>query len=270
MMENNIIFKIKEIFIIYIIILLNLKIITEHESIKIYYGFYKSNFNLFIDKNYLFQILQILKSIKYNILLKYICFIYIIAKIDTEYYEIINLYNKSKIGKAQLIKITHDNIINCKIDQTNDIYNELDFIFDNLKDYLVSFDRSSIFKYFLMSKNEYIKNIHKHELINRLEQVKKIVGDKLLYLLVNKKNRKYTYQQDIIIHNKEYLIMMTYNELYYYSQSIFNKINENIKDYLKDIEFVKYLKIIVLCYLDDYNDKTSKKFYEKLVKKYII
>lgn len=265
---NDITDKLKEIFIIYIIVLLHLEIINEHDAVKIYYGFYKSEFNLFTDKNFLVQISKILKAMKYNILVKYINFIYIIGLLDNKYYEIIKLYNKSKLSKENKVEITYNDIILCNVSNSYDIYEVSEYIFDNIITYLESFDRSSNFKYFLFTKDN--TNIHKTELISRLQLLNKIIGEHLLYLLVNKQNRKYTYHTNILIHTKESADMLTYSELYYYSQSIINKIKENIEDYNKDIEFLKYLKIIVLCYIDDYVDKTTQKFYEKLVKKYIM
>ena len=90
---------------------------------------------------------------------------------------------------------------------------------------------------------------------------------RFINFILNKEDRKK--KNKIYLYDKDYLEMMSYDELIKYIFVLFSEIHQNIDNYLRDIEFNKYLKIIIICYIDENNDKISLKFHQKILKKYI-
>ena len=74
--------------------------------------------------------------------------------------------------------------------------------------------------------------------------LKNILGITFLDFIVNKKSRKkYKY---IPIHDYDYLVLLSKDELIVYVVSLFSKLSLNIEELIKDLEFNKYLKIIMI------------------------
>ena len=102
-----------------------------------------------------------------------------------------------------------------------------------------------------------------------------MIGYKLLIFILNKKNRKKkelnsidNLELEIVTFNDLY--NMEYNKLIKYCFLLFMKIDKNIDTFIQDFEFVKYLKIIVINYIDNNEDKITHKFHDKLLKKYVL
>jgi len=199
---------------------------------------------------------------------KYLVLLIIIYNINTEILEFVDFLNKSK-----LFKLSKNNIY---IDETNIYTDDIDnikaielILYDNIEiinNYLISYKIDTL-NFF--SLNEITLNIIKSELIERFKLLKKMFGSRLLNFLLNRKTRKkYSF---IEIYDDNYLVLMKNSELIEYINKIFSRINNNIKKLKTDIEFNKYLQIIFINYIrNETKNQITKKFYNKLIKKYLI
>lgn len=278
----NIFDKIKQIFLIYIIILVKLEVLKINESIKIIYLFYKNNINLLSDKDFFINIFNIISNIKngdLNVFLKYLTFFYIIGTIDNYNLEFLKLINKSKLYKKTEKEIDTDNLSSNQLYTITYDFNNIKNELIEIKNYLYSFEilnnKNNFLKQFLFVKNDSLKKIHKEEIITRLELLYEMIGHKLLLFILDKKNRKKKELKsvdDIKVELVTYYDteMMEYTKLIKYSFLLFMKIDKNIDSFIQDFEFIKYLKIILINYIVSGNDKITSKFHEKLMKKYVL
>ncbi len=260
--------KIKQIFLIYIIILTKLEILKVNISVKLVYFFYKNNINLVSDRVFFINIINTIKNIDnnnyLNILLKYLTFIFIIGSIDNYNIKLSTLINQSKLFKN---KTTDDN-------SDSDIINKLIDIKNYLDCFEIVNDRNKFFKQIIASnKNDSLKKIYKEELINRVKTLCDILGNRLLMFILNKKNRKKKelitdFDLEIIFFNDLY--SMDDNQTFDYCLLLFIKASKNIDSFIQDFEFIKYLKIIINNYIKDSNDLITPNFHEKLIKKYVL
>jgi hypothetical protein len=274
--------KIKQIFLIYIIILIKLEILKINESIKIIYLFYKNNINLVSDKEFfisIFNTIQNLNEENLNIFCKYLTFVFIMGTIDNYNKQFLKLINESKLFKDTQKEIDVDNLQSNNLYHITDDFNNIKDELSEIKKYISSFEilnnKNNFLKQFLFVKNDSIKNFHKEEIINRLELLCNMIGYKLLIFILNKKNRKKkelnsidNLELEIVTFNDLY--NMEYNKLIKYCFLLFMKIDKNIDTFIQDFEFVKYLKIIVINYIDNNEDKITHKFHDKLLKKYVL
>ncbi len=261
--------KIKEIFVIYILIQLHLDIINEDDAIIFFYKFTEKKYNLIINSQQFNSIIEYLKLTKFDKLIKYITFIFVISILEEESDKIINYCNKSNLYKVNKKKIeiyeetNNSNIIN----KYNNINNEIDYI----KNYLLSFEfnkKKGIFLSGIYCANSLdIKNINKNELIDRIKLLYLQLGKSFVFFIANKKDRKNPNSYFDIL-EESYLEEMQYEELVKYCIIFFDKINKNLENMKKDFEFCKYLKIIYLNFVETKTDKITDKLYKKLLKKY--
>lgn len=264
--------KIKQIFLIYIIILTKLEILKVNMSVKIVYFFYKNNINLVSDKNFFINILNTIKVINNNdltIFSKYLTFIFIIGYIDEYNIKLFRLINQSKLFKNTNNKLDLDQITA----DYSDIINKLIDIKNYLNTFEILNDRNKFFRQITNNKNDSLKKIYKEELLNRVKILCDILGNRLLMFIINKKNRKKKelisdYDLEIIFFNDLY--SMDDNETIDYCFLLFIKVSKNIDSFIKDFEFIKYLKIIIGNYVKDPTDLITPNFHEKLIKKYVL
>jgi hypothetical protein len=278
---NIFIDKIKQIFLIYIIILVKLDILKINESIKIIYLFYKNDINLLSDIHFYKNVYYTIKNLNdndLNIFSKYLTFLYIIANIDDYNMKFLKLLNESKLFKDTKKEIDTKNLISNKLYQITYDFNNIKDELCDLKKYIDSFEihnnKNNFVKQFLFIKNDLIKKIHKDEIIGRLELLCDMIGYKLLLFILNKKNRKKKELNSIDNLELEFVTLsdlynMEYNKVIKYCFLLFMKIDKNIDSFIQDFEFVKYLKIIVINYIVNGEDKITHKFHEKILKKYV-
>jgi hypothetical protein len=278
----NIFDKIKQIFLIYIIILVKLEVLKINESIKIIYLLYKNNINLLTDKDFFINIVNTISNIKnedLNIFLKYLTFFYIIGTIDNYNLKFLKLINKSELYKKTEKEIDTDNLVSNQLYTITDNFNNINNELIEIKNYLYSFEilnnKNNFLKQFLFVKDDSLKKLHKEEIISRLELLCNMFGKKLLLFILNKKNRKKkevksidNIQVELVTYYD--LEIMEYTKIIKYSFLLFMKIDKNIDSFKQDFEFIKYLKIILINYIVSGNDKITSRFHEKIMKKYVL
>ena len=115
---------------------------------------------------------------------------------------------------------------------------------------------------------EKAQNTYKKELIERYNLLRNMISDKLIFLFVNNKSRKSKFELEL--YNTEYLQSLKYIDIVNYITFLFDQLNKNIDKYITDIEFNKNLQIIVNAFLKDQDDQITKKFHNRILKKYII
>lgn len=273
--------KIKDIFIIYIIVLYNTGILKIDNSIDIIFGFYKINFNIIENKFFFIKINNyLLSNNKENNdflkLSKYMTFIYVVSKINKDIIQLIKNINNCKLYKSQNRKINlyELDIFNGELYQNNTIFtclkNELEFIKKYIESYEFFGKKNNLFTFGFLKSTEKNQNLHKNELIERIDLLFKQLGYKLINFILNKKNRNKDKSDYLEILDIEYLQNLEYKEILKYFYKLFNEINNNLDSFLKDFEFCKYLKVILITFVDDHVDKISIKLHEKLIKKYVI
>lgn len=249
----------------YVFLMNKFKFIKDKETINIFFYFYKMRYKILQDD----RIYELINFDDNNTKLeKYLVLLIIIYNINTEILEFVDFLNKSK-----LFKLSKNNIY---IDETNIYTDDIDnikaielILYDNIEiinNYLISYKIDTL-NFF--SLNEITLNIIKSELIERFKLLKKMFGSRLLNFLLNRKTRKkYSF---IEIYDDNYLVLMKNSELIEYINKIFSRINNNIKKLKTDIEFNKYLQIIFINYIrNETKNQITKKFYNKLIKKYLI
>jgi hypothetical protein len=273
---------IKNIFALYIFILLNLKLIDCELAIKFFYYFYKMNYNLLDDVQfYLNLINNAISDENRDIqkLKKYTTCIFIISKINSDAENIIKTLNRTKLYKLQkrIIDVkktnnSHSQDIDLNLDITNIINFEktIRTELEILKNYISSYDnkKNSIAMTGIYAIPEKAQNIYKKELIERYNLLRNMISDKLILLFVNKKSRKSRFELEL--YNTEYLESLKYIDIVHYITFLFDQLNKNIDKYINDIEFNKNLQIIVNAFLKDQDDQITKKFHSRILKKYII
>jgi len=270
-MEINIILKIKEIFLLYIIILINFNILTEYDALIIIYDFNLINFSLLENKTFFEQIKIITDN---NMLTKYLDFFYVIYQMNSYYINLTNLINNTKlfainkrkiiIEQSEYFVLNNESIIN----NYNIINNEIEFLLNYINSYEINKNNYD-FLFSFKSENINNKDVHKYEVINRIILIYNMLGTKLIEFILNKPNRKKVSNTKINIISIEQLRDLKYDELIKYTYIFFDTIEQNLKHFLKDFEFTKYLKIIMCTFFESKQDNITNKLHEKIVKKYI-
>jgi hypothetical protein len=278
----NIIDRIKEIFILYIIILYHYKILDIDKIIDIIFGFYKINFNIIDNRVFFIKINNYLltnnnENNDFFKLSKYMTFIHVISKINEDIIQFIKLINNCKVYKSQnrQIKLDDYDILNGDLYHNNTIFTCLKDEIEFIKKYIESYEffgkKNNFFTFGFIDAKTEDQETHKIEIINRIIMIKKKLGEKLLYFILYKKDRKKTQKMDYIdIYEDDYLYKLKYMEILQYSYKLFNELNDILTSYLKDFEFCKYLKAIIISFINDHKDKITQKLHEKLIKKYVI
>ena len=262
---------IKHIFIIYIITLLKMEFITINTSIYIFFLFYNKNFNLLDDNSFFIKLINnyLIEKKEISKLTKYLTFIYVISTLNNINLNFITLLNKSNLYKNQkkIINILEEDIYSDNIQLALNTYNitstELNYLIKYIKSYEFITDKPNNFTLTLVKPKDIFKPELKLEIINRIELLKENFGINLLNFIIQKKDRK---KEKI---KENYLEIYELDDLTRNSYKLFYEINTNLEGYLKDFEFLKYLKLIIINYFEKFEDKISVKLFEKLLKKYI-
>ncbi len=271
---------IKHIFIIYIITLLKMNIITINTCIYIFFLFYKNNFNLLDDGHFFIKIMNnyLIEQKEISKLTKYLTFIYVISTLNSIKLNFINLLNKSKLYKMQKKKLIiseeeiYSDNLHIVLDTFNKTNDEILYLNKYIKSYEFISEKPNIFKLTLIKPKNIFKPDLKFEIINRIELLKENLGISLLEFILKKKDRKKDKNniEYLELYDYEYLSTMSYDEILKYSFKLFYEIDNNLIAYSKDFEFLKYLKLIIINYFENFDDKISIKLFEKLLKKYIV
>lgn len=248
----------------YILLMNKFKIIKDKETIDIFFYLYKNNYKILKDERTLGLINFNENNTTFE---KYLILLIIIYNLNTEFLELVNFFNNSKLFKLNKNKISINSeiIYTDNIDNIHEIESAILEGIEDLQNYLTSYKIESLL---ICSFNEITINIIRDEIINRFILLKNMVGSGLLNLLLNRKTRKkYSF---IEIYDEKYLSTMKYEELQDYIIIIFGRIRDNIKKIKTDIEFNKYLQLLFINYINNNTkNQITKKFYNKLIKKFL-
>lgn len=264
---------IKYILILCILMFIKSKLIDNTQAIKYFVKLYNMNYTL-LDDQYIYILLNDYlenENDTVNTIKKYLLLIHVSYMIDVSNITFVNLFDNSKLMKNQKNKTNIKSLTSCDINDIIENYIEMKLIITYLQLYLASYGVAKK-KSFTTDINEYYNmttiNILKNEIIERIELLKSMFGIKFIYFILHKPSRKI--KKPIYIHDKEYMELLSYNEIVDYSIELFTRLSENLNIFIKDFEFNKFIKILLFDYIETSTDKISEKFYNQTMKKYII